>query len=245
MNASEANALMHAVLDGEATRSETAVLERELAEHPELNARFATLRNLFEDLRQVPMGYPPEGLVASVMANIPQNRSESDDERQLFTVPGVLGASSQVPRGRRRDESRAGRIEVQPWLRRKGKDMSDKNQGFPSKRKWWIGGGIAAAVVVIGLASGVIPPNGKDTAGTIVPAQRYQAAQSGVQDVQGGGVGDGTSQTSAAVGQPVDATANAGALNSGDRGGLSSGDRGGLNSGNRGGLNAGDRGGLN
>ncbi|HEX7329428.1 MAG TPA: hypothetical protein VF428_12920 [Casimicrobiaceae bacterium] len=218
MNATDASALMHAVLDGEATSSEAADLERELAHRPELRAQYAALQNLFDELRRVPMGYPPEGLVASVMANIPQNRPQTADEDQLFAGPGVLGASSQGTRGRRRDGSKAARTEVQPWLRRKDEDMSEQNRTFPGKKKWWIGGGIAAAVVVIGLASGLIPPSGKDTAGTIVPAQRYQAPQSNVQDVQGGGIAGNGGQggtlapatdnaANASAGRSVDASA--------------------------------------
>ena len=240
MNTTNASALMHAVLDGEATPSEAADLERELDQHPELRAQYAALQNLFEELLRVPMGYPPEGLVASVMANIPQNRPESSDEDQLFAGPGVLGASSQGTRGHRRDGSKAGRTEFQPWLRRKDKDMSEQNRTFPGNRKLWIGGGIAAAVVVIGLASGLIPPGGKDTAGTIVPAQRYQAPQSNVQDVQGGGVAGAPGQTTATATKAAEPTANANGV-SGDRNGLS-GDRNGL-SGDRNGL-SGDRNGL-
>ncbi len=211
MNATDASALMHTVLDGEATPSEAAELQRELAMRPELQKQYASLQGLFDDLRRVPVGYPPEGLVAAVMANIPQDPAESVDDRQLFAGPGVIGLSSQGTRGRRREGSKAGRIELQPWLRRKEENMSEQNRTFPGKRKWWIGGGIAAAVVVIGFASGLIPPGGKDTAGTIVPAQRYQAPQSAVQDVQGGGLAGNGGQTSGTLTPGTDNAANASA----------------------------------
>ncbi|MBS0326007.1 MAG: hypothetical protein JSS46_05595, partial [Proteobacteria bacterium] len=211
MNATDASALMHTVLDGEATPSEAADLQRELAGRPELREEYAALQGLFSDLQRLPMGYPPEGLVAAVMANIPQDRPDPADRDQLFAGPGVLGASSQGTRGRRREGFKAGRIEVQPWLRGKEENMSEQNRTFPGKRKWWIGGGIAAAVVVVGLASGLIPPGGKDTAGTIVPAQRYQAPQSAVQDVQGGGLAGNEGQASGTPTPGTDNAANASA----------------------------------
>ena len=54
-----------------------------------------------------------------------------------------------------------------------------------SKTKIWIGASVlvlAAAGVLV--AGGYLPPNGKETAGTIVPAERYRAAQVGSSDVK-------------------------------------------------------------
>ncbi len=56
--------------------------------------------------------------------------------------------------------------------------MSEQNTSSIGNRKIWIGAGIAAAAVIVAVSTGVdFPPGGKDTAGTIVPAQRYQAPQ--------------------------------------------------------------------
>ena len=67
--------------------------------------------------------------------------------------------------------------------------MSEQKSGS-GKRKIWIGGGIAAVAVVLAMSSGIdFPPGSKDTAGTIVPAQRYRAPQDTAEDVQAGRAG--------------------------------------------------------
>ena len=53
--------------------------------------------------------------------------------------------------------------------------MSEQNNGSFGNRKIWIGVGIAAAAVIVTVSTGIFPPSGSDTAGTIVPAQRYRA----------------------------------------------------------------------
>src|SRR5258705_1026302 len=74
MKYSEHTPVMHAVLDGEATPGETRELERLLATDSTARAEFEDLKRLFEGLKAMPKEYPPEGLVASVMANIPLNQ---------------------------------------------------------------------------------------------------------------------------------------------------------------------------
>ncbi len=58
-------ALMHAVLDGEATPAEAAELERVLAADPAARAEFDALRRLFGVLARVPRLDPPAGLADS------------------------------------------------------------------------------------------------------------------------------------------------------------------------------------
>ena len=65
--------LMHAVLDGEATPGEALELERLLAADPVARAQFEELRRLFDGLAAVPKEYPPEGLVAAVLAKVPDS----------------------------------------------------------------------------------------------------------------------------------------------------------------------------
>ena len=66
--------------------------------------------------------------------------------------------------------------------------MSEDKNGSFGKRKFWIGGGIAAAAVILAVSSGIdFPPSGKDTVGTIVPAQRFRADQPATSGVAGGG----------------------------------------------------------
>ena len=82
---------MHAVLDGEATPDETRELERQLAADPAARAEFDELRRLFDELSRVPKAYPPEGLVASVMARVSQRTDGHGDFRQPFARPRVIG----------------------------------------------------------------------------------------------------------------------------------------------------------
>ena len=74
MKITELTELMHAVLDGEATPDEARELERRLAADPAARADSTTSARLFDELSRVPKAYPPEGLVASVMAALPQQQ---------------------------------------------------------------------------------------------------------------------------------------------------------------------------
>ena len=79
---------------------------------------------------------------------------------------------------------------------------------FSGNRKIWIGGSVAAAAVVVAVSAGLFPPNASDTAGTIVPAQRYQATPISATDIKLGTSGNAT--VSGASGNPT-GVANAGA----------------------------------
>ena len=63
--------LMHAVLDGEATSGEARDLEQLLDLEPVARSHFEELKALFDELGSVPKPFPPEGLVAAVMARVP------------------------------------------------------------------------------------------------------------------------------------------------------------------------------
>ena len=84
MNRSRQVELMHAVLDGEATVAEARELEAVLARDARAREEYDELRHLFEGLRALPQPFPPEGLAASVLANIPQSARGRDSARQLF-----------------------------------------------------------------------------------------------------------------------------------------------------------------
>ena len=242
MNPIRLTELMNLVLDAEATDDEADELERRLVADPAARARFDELQRLFDGLGRIPQAFPPEGLVASVMANIPQTPVPNGHSRQLLARRGVIGPDTIQIGGAGPGRTAGIRSFFQPWAFFGSANMSEQNRGFSSKRKIVIGGAVAAAAAVVALSSLMqAPTDGKDTAGTIMPAQRYQAPQSAVQDVGGGGTAVAGTQGSNAASQPGDNTANAAGLNSGDRAGLNSGDRGGLNSGDRGGLNSGDR----
>ena len=84
--------------------------------------------------------------------------------------------------------------------------MNEQKTSFSGKRKVAIGGGIAAAAVIVALSTGMFPPSGKDTAGTIVPATRYRAAQPTSDDVKVGNSSGGSGLTgSTAAGGAGDA----------------------------------------
>jgi anti-sigma factor RsiW len=63
---------MYAVLDGEATPDEVRSLERLLDADPAARAQFEELSALFREMSRVPRQFPPEGLVAAVMASVPR-----------------------------------------------------------------------------------------------------------------------------------------------------------------------------
>ena len=188
MNPTDRTRLMHAALDGEASPEETRELERILAADPSARAEYDELHRLFDALSRVPKAFPPEGLVASVMARLPQQGGAPSRLRQLFTWPGVIGLrSKEAPGSSQGTSARVHRVSPQgPFFR--SENMSEEKSGSFGKRKIWIGGGIAAAAVILAVSSGVdFPPGSKDTVGTIVPAQRFRADQPATTGVAGGG----------------------------------------------------------
>ena len=87
MKPAELNALMHAVLDGEATPDEARELEHALAADPATRRRFEDWRELWDGLGRIEQAYPPEGLVASVMADLPP-RAARAGRRPTFLDAG-------------------------------------------------------------------------------------------------------------------------------------------------------------
>ena len=175
MDSTELNALMHAVLDGEASQGEARELERILAADPAAQARYYELQMLFDDLARIPMAAVPAGMVESVMERLPRRRPPIGRLRQLFSRTRVSRAPANETRPTGRGNTKHWGSNTGPYHSR-GDDMSEKI-GILGNRKVWIGGGIAAAAVVLALQYVDFPPNGKDVSGTIVPAQRYRAAQ--------------------------------------------------------------------
>src|SRR3954465_11421333 len=173
--------LMHAALDGEATPEEARELDERLAGDAAAQAQFAELRGLFDGFARGPQRFPPEGLVAAVTANLPAIESSRADTDQLFASSGVIDANTGNVRGSSPGK-RAGVDRVFPlWAFLRGDTMNEKTSGS-GKRKILIGSGIAVAAGAVGISTGLFPP-GSDTAGTIVPAERYRAQQPG--DLQG------------------------------------------------------------
>ena len=179
----ERTRLMHAVLDGEATPDEARELERVLAADPAARAEYADLRFLFEGLSRVPKAFPPEGLVAAVMASVPRRPAPADHSSQLFMQSRVISKSSMEAREENPGRSTVHRVSPRGTYLRE-QSMSEQKSGF-GRRNLWIGGGIAAVAALFAVSYVTnFPPSGQDTAGTIVPAQRYLAPQNTADDVK-------------------------------------------------------------
>ena len=183
MTHSRLNELMHAVLDGEATAAEARELDAVLARDAKAKDEFDELRSLFDGLATVPQRFPPEGLVAAVTARLGELPAARTDADQLFAPSGVFGASSKDVRGGTpRNKAAVDRV-FPLWSFFRGDTMSESTSGFSGKRKLLIGGGLAVAAVAVAVSTGLFPPS-TDTAGTIVPADRYRAPQITADDVK-------------------------------------------------------------
>jgi anti-sigma factor RsiW len=213
MSQSQLIELMHVVLDGEATPAQAGELERRMRSDAAARAQYEELRCLFDGLSRVRQAFPPEGLIASVLANIPQNSTRPGRSGQLFGAPGVIETSLKDTRGRSPGRGERVRQVFQQWASSRGTDMSAGKNNLAGNRKIWIGGGIAAAAVIVAVSTGLFPPNAGDTAGTIAPALRYRATQPAADDVTPGSQpGSQSAQTNPA------GTASAGAGNAGNAG---------------------------
>ena len=205
MTHSRLNELMHAVLDGEATAAEARELDAVLARDAKAKDEFDELRSLFDGLAAVPQRFPPEGLVAAVTARLGELPAARTDADQLFAPSGVFGASSKDVRGGTPGNKAAVDRVFPLWAFFRGDTMSESTSGFSGKRKLLIGGGFAVAAVAVAVSTGLFPPS-TDTAGTIVPADRYRAPQITADDVKLGGqaaAGATTPSGQAASGQAL------------------------------------------
>ncbi len=164
--------LMYAVLDGEASDAEVRELEMRLAADPAARAEFEEWKRLFEALDAMPQEHAPEGLVAAITSAMPQAPGAPGAANQPFPGRRVLGYTlSEISR---RDPTRSVMMSEQSSRR------------IFAHRKAWLGGGIAAAAAVVVAQIAFDFPLSKDVVGTIIPAQRYRAAQNGSEQVQVG-----------------------------------------------------------
>jgi anti-sigma factor RsiW len=174
--------LIQAVLDGEASDPEARELEMRLAADPAARAEFEDWKRLFEALDAVPKEHAPEGLVASIGAAMPQ-------------APGAPGAASQPFPGRRV----LGRtlFGISRRVPTRSATMTEQSsRRIFAHRKAWLGAGIAAAAAVVVAQIAFDFPLPKDVVGTVIPAQRYRAAQNGSEQVQLGTRADQAAPTS-------------------------------------------------
>ncbi|HKW79802.1 MAG TPA: hypothetical protein VJQ49_02230 [Casimicrobiaceae bacterium] len=198
MNHAERIRLMHAVLDGEATPDEARDLDREIAADPSAGREFSELERLFAGLRRMPRPFPPEGLVAAVLAAVPQRPDAADSPgSQLLARRGVLRQIWSRPRGTIPGQTGGVHKVSQPGPQPRGETMNQQQSGF-RKRAFWVGGGIAAVAAILAVSYGLdFPPRNDDTVGTIVPAQRYRAPQMSGDDIKLGSPSGGQAGASA------------------------------------------------
>jgi anti-sigma factor RsiW len=162
--------LMHAVLDGEASDAETRELEMHLVADPAARAEFEDWKRLFEALDAVPKEHAPEGLVASITSAMPEAAGASDAASQPFPGRRVLGHTS---------------FEIYRQAPTRSITMTEQSsRRIFAHRKAWLGAGIAAAAAVVVAQIAFDFPLPKDVVGTVIPAQRYRAAQNGSEQVQ-------------------------------------------------------------
>jgi hypothetical protein len=162
--------LINVVLDGEASAAEARELETRLAADPAARAEFEDWKRLFEALEAVPKEHAPEGLVASIASATPE-------------PPGASGAASQPFPGRRVLGHTSFGIYRQAPTRSITMTEQSSRRIF-AHRKAWLGAGIAAAAAVVVAQIAFDFPLPKDVVGTVIPAQRYRAAQNGSEQVQ-------------------------------------------------------------
>jgi anti-sigma factor RsiW len=186
MDATKRTVLMHAVLDAEASVAEADELMRLLAADPAAQAEFEELQRLFDELKGLPAMFPPEGLYAAVMSRLPKHQ---DGARQLLESPGVIDSPKGRSSTQRSGTSSSSRRRFAPEPQLKEHFMSEQESKPFSKRKAaLLGVGVAVIAGVVVATSGIYFPAGSsDTAGTIVPAQRFRAAQPTGNNVQPGG----------------------------------------------------------
>jgi anti-sigma factor RsiW len=162
--------LMHAALDGEASDSEARELEMRLSAEPAARAEFEDWKRLFEALDAMPKEHAPEGLVASITSAMPE-------------APGATGVANQPFPGRRVLGHTSFGIHRQAPTRSITMTEQSSRRIF-AHRKAWLGAGIAAAAAVVVAQIAFDFPLPKDVVGTVIPAQRYRAAQNGSEQVQ-------------------------------------------------------------
>ncbi len=173
--------LMYAVLDGEASAAEARELEMRLAAEPAARAEFEDWKRLFEALGAVPKEHAPEGLVASITSAMPE-------------APGSAGVANQPFPGRRVLGHTSSGISSRVPTRSVTMTEQSSRRIF-AHRKAWLGGGIAAAAAVVVAQIAFDFPLPKDVVGTVIPAQRYRAAQNGSEQVQLGAPAGQTAPT--------------------------------------------------
>ena len=170
---------MQEVLDGTATPADAAALRSLVARDADAAEEFATWTATFDGLSTLPMVHPPEGLVAAIDAALPASIGDArpvlfSKTDQLFDDGPVFGE------GRTQARRPFGFKTISSWL----VPASSRESNVNIQQKYLAGG--AAAVVALGIAAVLAgyPPKSNDVVGTVVPAERYRAPQTGAEAVK-------------------------------------------------------------
>jgi hypothetical protein len=174
---------MHEVLDGEASADDTRQLEQLLSADPGARSEFEKLRRFFSGLNAIPKAGLSQDLLDDMLAKLPRQQTRRYRLRQLSSRWRVFIADSRRRRGASANRaSRTKHVFVEPNIR--NAEMSEPIGGLSSKRKLWIGAGVAAVALVVAARYFNLPPS-HDMSGTIAPANRSVAEQPGAADVNG------------------------------------------------------------
>ena len=170
---------MHAVLDGTATPVEAQALDAALAGNAEAAEEFASWKAMFATMHALPMAHPPEGLVAAVTARLPAAaREKSFSADGQLSAPDFVFASGQT----RTTRFSTG---LRTFFRRSTRSDSTEGHGhMNTNRKIWTGGAIAVVALGVVIFATGYPPKPADVTGTVVPAERYRAPQSGADAIK-------------------------------------------------------------
>ncbi len=197
---------IQAVLDGVATPEQARNLEQQLAGDAAARAEFAQWQRLFVALERAPQASPPEGLVAAVTAAADAHLQIARCRDQLLDRPAVIAYRGPESRGVASRFRAMFRRSDRPGSTRESEIMSEQQRTGFGNRKLWAGGAVMLVAVGVALIAFDLPPRSSDVVGTVAPAERYRAPQSGAEAVQLGQ--PGTAQTSTAA-DKADATVKA------------------------------------
>jgi hypothetical protein len=192
---------IQAVLEGDATPDQARELDRQLAVDASARAEFEQWQRLFVALGRVPQASPPEGLVAAVTSAADAHLKISRGRDQPLDRHAVIGSGV---------GSKTGSFFGFPGFLSRPRmrpSTTQESAHMNINRKVLAGGALAAVALGVALVMGGLPPKSENVVGTIAPAERYRAPQSGAEAVQLGQ--PTTAQTStAAAGISTAATAD-------------------------------------
>jgi len=164
------DALIHAVLDGEATAAERAELDRRMDADPALRAQFEAVQRVFTMLEAVPAVDPPVGLVDSILARVSLRAPRLKIPHQPFARANVIAAYPDSAKAKPSGRAAAGNwfSALVHFLKEIG--MNDSKPGLlgTNRGKLLVTAGVAA-VALIGISSVIDFPIGGTTTTVVVP----------------------------------------------------------------------------